>query len=207
MTLDFDLLAWFIGITILVVLIGVLWRRRRSTSHLFCFAVFWVYLMFGVNEAFFPIQITGDYVEAMRQVPFMSQVNFALLYFGPFPDPERILIAGILNIILTVPVGFGVSFITRVKAKDFLWLAIGVGLGIEAIQLAISLALRYPYRVIDVNDALFNTVGVLVGFGFFRLFARWYLAMTQQLGIEHAGLSAYVHHIASHAQPARRAIE
>ncbi|OPZ41781.1 MAG: VanZ like family protein [Actinobacteria bacterium ADurb.BinA094] len=37
-------------------------------------------------------------------------------------------------------------------------------LGIELAQLAVSLALGYPYRVTEIDDVLLNFVGVLLGF-------------------------------------------
>jgi len=87
-----------------------------------------------------------------------------------------------------VPLGFGLNFISRVRTRDILWLSITIGLGIEAIQFVVSLVLGYPYRVVDINDALLNAIGVLIGYGFFRAFAWLYLTITQRLKIEHRGL-------------------
>jgi glycopeptide antibiotics resistance protein len=195
---------WPLGIIILLVILIVLWRQKRSSSYLFCFSVFGVYLLFALKEAFFPIQINGAYVDAMKQVPFMSNVNLIPLYFGPFPDVRRILPGIYLNILLTMPFGYGLRFITKFKVRNFPWIAMGIGLGIETAQLIISLILRYPYRVIDINDVLFNLFGAVLGYGFFIVFSWVYLAMTRRLYIEHGGLSAYIHDIALQAQTTDR---
>jgi glycopeptide antibiotics resistance protein len=204
MTLDFDILSWFVGILILVVLLIILSRRKHNPSYLFCFSIFWVYLLVVLKETIFPIPLSGDMVEVMREeTAFMSGVNLIPLYFGPFASTSirAIFVSSILNVILTVPFGFGVSFIAQVRTRNFFWLAIIVGLGIESIQLVISLALRYPYRTIDVNDVLFNALGVLIGYGFFRFFAWLYLTMTQRFKIEHRGLPAYIYDVVSQARP------
>ena len=85
------------------------------------------------------------------------------------------------SILLTMPFGFGVSFIAQIKAGNIPWLALTVGLVFEAIQLAISLIFKSLFRVIDINDLLLNTIGVLLGYGVFMVFARAYLAITRHL--------------------------
>jgi glycopeptide antibiotics resistance protein len=154
-----------------------------------------------LKETLFPLPLDGETRDFMREqgVTFMSRVNLIPFYFGQFAQTEGFLVSA-QNIILTMPFGFGLSFIAKFKAKDFLWLALGAGLGIEITQLVISLGLGFPYRIIDINDVLFNATGVLIGYGLFRVFALLYLVITQRLGIEHRGLPAYVHDIASQNQ-------
>jgi glycopeptide antibiotics resistance protein len=158
-----------------------------------------MYVMFSLDRTFFPIQINGVYVDVMRQTPLMSRVNLVPLYFGQYGLTAGVLSGIIDNIILTVPFGFGLNFISRVRMRAFFWLSITIGLGIEVSQFVISLILRYPYRVVDINDLLLNAAGVLIGYGFFRLFAWFYLAITQKFGIKHRGLPAYILNVASQA--------
>jgi glycopeptide antibiotics resistance protein len=76
-----------------------------------------------------------------------------------------------------------VSFIARLKARDFLWLALTVGLSIELAQLAVSLVIGGAYRGVDINDVLLNAAGVLIGFACFRLFKMLVGAATKHLGV------------------------
>jgi glycopeptide antibiotics resistance protein len=193
---------WFIALGILIVALIILWRRKHSLSYLLCFSFFGIYLLFAIEKVFFPIYISGQFVDVMRQQPSLLDINLMPFYFGPFTTLSNALPGMILNIILTVPFGFGLNFIMQVRAKNFIWLAPAVGFGIESIQLIISLLLRYPYRVIDINDFLMNTLGVLVGYGVFRLFSRLYLWATKHFHIKHDGLSAYIYHIVvTHTRP------
>jgi len=66
------------------------------------------------------------------------------------------------------------------NVKKIVSVSIFLGLGLEITQLLLSLALRYPYRVVDINDAIFNAFGVLLGYGLFKLFAWLYLLIAGQ---------------------------
>ena len=197
---DTGIPTWPIGVLGLMIVLMILWRQKHNLSYLFFFAIFWVYVMFSFDKVFFPIEINGNYVDVMMQIPLMSQVNLIPFYFGQYAITTNDLVAIIENIILTVPFGFGLNFISRVKFKDFLWLSVGIGVGIEMIQFVISLILRYPYRVVDINDAILNAIGVLVGYGLFRAFAWLYLALTNRFKIEHEGLSSYIYEVVHQAQ-------
>lgn len=196
MLLDFDELTWFVGAVGLAITLVVLWRRKRSAYYLLCLSVFWVYMLFVVKETLFPIPLSGQMLETMReQTTFMSGVNLIPGRFGaygPFFDRTQLL----LNVVLAVPFGFGMSFVARVRGMRVPWLALSFGIGIEMAQLIISLALGFTYRVVDVNDVLLNSLGVIVGYGLFRLFSKWYVAMTRRFAVAHTGLSAYVYDVA-----------
>jgi len=187
---------WPMGILILIVVLAILWRRQHSVSYLVFFSIFWVYVMVGLDKAFFPIQINGLYVDVMRQAPLMSQVNLVPLYFSKYGLSVAGYFGILDNILLTVPFGFGLNFLSRLRLKDFLWLSITVGFGIEAVQFVMTLILRYPYRVVDINDVLLNAVGALIGYGLFRVFAWLYLAIIQPLDIKPRGLLAYIYTVA-----------
>ena len=144
--------------------------------------MFSVYILKALDLAFFPLQLNGTYVDAMRSVPIRSFINLIPFYFGQqhiFDDRDLIQFAQ--NILLTIPFGFGILFVSHLRPKDFLWLPFTVGFGIEAAQLIISLILRYPYRVIDINDTLLNAAGVLVGYALFRIFAWVFVRITRRL--------------------------
>jgi glycopeptide antibiotics resistance protein len=187
------------GVVILVALLIVLWRRQQHRSYLVCVAVFGIYVLFALDKAFFPIRISEAYADGMTPTQFMWSVNLIPFNFDFSFIPHIVMQQILMNVLLTVPFGFGVSFVARVQAKHILWIALAVGAGIETVQLIISLALRYPYRVIDINDAMLNALGVLIGYGLFRVFARLYISATERFGIARGGLAAYVHDAARRA--------
>jgi glycopeptide antibiotics resistance protein len=185
-----------LGIVIFIVLLVISWRKKRSPSYLFCFAVFGAYILFALDKAFFPIVIDEMMAQANTFEGFLRAVNLIPFNFDFAFIPHMVWLQIVMNSLLTVPFGFGLNFVAPVRAKDFLWLSLAVGLGIETIQLIVGLLLGYPYRIIDVNDAILNALGVLIGYGIFRIFARLYLWAMQRLGIRHRGLAAYVYEVA-----------
>ena len=98
-----------------------------------------------------------------------------------------------------MPFGIGINFIAQLRMRSYVWLPFAVGLGIEEMQLAENLAVGYPYRVVDINDVWMNAIGVLIGYGAFRLFAWVYVAVTDRLNFKPGGLWAYIYSVASHA--------
>lgn len=185
---------------LLIVREIVVWRRRPGWHVLFEF-LFGCYLLKVVELVWFPINISGSYADTLRQDPHWGEyINFIPFYFGRYGLTEHGLVEIAQNILLTMPFGFGLSFVSHRKGRDFWWIALAVGLGIEAVQLFISLLLRYPYRVITVNDAIFNTAGVLLGYGCFMIFAYLYRAFARRFtAISSSGICAYVREVAFRA--------
>ncbi len=195
MFINFELVHLQIGAATLAVLLVILRFQKRSWSYLFFFTIFWIYLLGVVANAVFPIVIPDP--ETLTQSPFSPSLNLIPFYFGACYLPELCLRNIFENILLTVPFGFGVNFIARLKARDFLWLPAAVGLALESIQLLISLAARSGFRVIDINDVLLNAAGVLIGYAFFRLFAWTYLEVTRRIDAPLGGIFAYIREITS----------
>jgi glycopeptide antibiotics resistance protein len=198
LSINFDGQDYLIGIGILVVLVPILWWRKYNLSYLLFFSIFWVYLLVVVQAVFFPIVINTDY----RGGIFTPSINLIPFYFGPCQMPELCVRSAMDNIILTIPFGFGINFLVRVKPRSFLWLALAVGSGFELSQLALSIAFRSGFRAVDINDVLFNAAGVLLGYAFFRAFARVYLKATQYFGIKHKWLFADIYDIVFQIQAA-----
>lgn len=201
MLIDFDGSIWLIGFVFLTISLLILWQRKHSLSYLFCCFLFGIYLLFVIKVTLFPIPLSGEMIDIMRaQMPFMSGVNLIPFYFGAFAGISEIWRGLLLNILLTIPFGFGMNFIMQCRARNILSLAMMVGITIEGIQLLISLVLGFPYRAIDVNDVLCNAVGVLIGYGFFRIFAWVYVVLTQKFGMEYRGFPAYIYNVSLKSQ-------
>ena len=173
MLLAFEGFAVVVGIPGLVVLLAILWRQKRSPAYLLCFSIFWVYLLIVAGVTIFPVPLSGALVGRQPAAHILSRVNLVPFEFGKLFDLHSNVIFRELigNILLTVPFGFGISFIAWVRGKQFPWLAIAVGLAIETTQLLVSLGIGGVYRGVDINDVLLNAGGVLAGYGFFRAIA------------------------------------
>lgn len=129
----------------------------------------------------------------------MAGVNLIPFNFNNALELNSVVRELALNLVLLMPFGFGIRFLVPFKTKQVWQVALAAGVSIEAIQLVISLMIGYPYRVIDINDVIMNTLGFLVGYGFFRLFSLLYLGMTHRLKIQPIGLGNYIYKIAQKA--------
>jgi glycopeptide antibiotics resistance protein len=198
MLLEFNGWAWLIGMAILIVPLAML--RRRGGYYLFFFSVFWMYLLVLVGVTVFPMPLGMDggfrFESIWQQIGHMYRVNtlnLVPLYFNNCWDLPQACAAGIYeNILMTVPFGFGINFIARFRSRDFLWLAFGLGLLIESTQFTLDLFLGGAYRSVDVNDVLFNGLGVWIGYGLFLVFAWLFLHIVRHIRLGNIGLLAFI---------------
>jgi glycopeptide antibiotics resistance protein len=200
---DLGIPLWPLGILILPGVLAILRRRKHSLVYLVFFSIFWLYIMAGLDKTFFPLQVNGLFVDVMRQQPLFSQVNLVPFHFSTHGLSLPGWLGLLYNILLTIPCGFGLNFLRRLRVKNVLWLSIAVGVGIEMMQLVLTLILRYPYRVVDINDAILNALGVWVGYAVFRACAWLYLASVQPRKSERRGLLAYLSAVADRSGGAK----
>jgi glycopeptide antibiotics resistance protein len=120
---------WPIGGLALVAVLAIQFFRKNSWMYLICSFLFGVYILLGLKEVFFPIHINGDYVNVMRQESLLSRINIIPLYFNQFGLSKGIFINILQNIVLTIPLGFGLNFIKSLRVRNFLVLAFIVGIG------------------------------------------------------------------------------
>ena len=188
----------FVGIAALALLLYILRRKGHRQPYLFCFSVFWVYLLLVVKVTLFPIpiELNVDSVGTWERLIFtLSRVNLIPFYYAGYFNKRVIFIEVIQNIILTIPFGFGISFIARIESRKFPRLAFFVGFAIETAQLVLSLFVG-TYRTVDITDVILNAIGILLGFALFRLFTRLNSQLMQRFNIEPRGLGRYVYHVA-----------
>lgn len=79
-------------------------------------------------------------------------------------DPVNFL----LNIVMTVPLGFLLPLLTRVRgAGQVAWLGLAASTAIEVTQFVTD-ALLHSGRTSDVNDLIANTLGAVAGYLLWR---------------------------------------
>ena len=184
---------WPSAILVLAIILIVLRLRKRKSIYLFVFSLFSLYILFVIDKTIFPIHIT-DYDHGEFFHP-NAGINLIPFYFGRSTISRIIYYQIIANIFLTIPFGFGLRFISRVRAKAFLWIPFAIGFGIELIQFIISLALGYLYRVIDINDVILNALGVIIGFGLYKIFSWVYLFLFDRLNFSTEGVTGFLNDV------------
>jgi len=201
MRLEFFPIPFIFGLGILCVFLVILRRRKQNYSFLFFFSVFWVYLLLVVSMILFPMPIldrSGMSLWRQSASTIFSQITLIPFDYSHFSKetPSYIFIREIAaNIVLTLPLGFGIRFITRFQARSVPILGLFVGFGFEFSQLIANLILGISYRDVDINDALMNALGVMIGYAFFRFFAWLTVRITGTYHLEYKGLFAYIYQI------------
>jgi glycopeptide antibiotics resistance protein len=76
----------------------------------------------------------------------------------------------LLNILLLVPFGFGLPFITNLRMKKIVVIGALFSIVIEFLQLVTGFMAKITFRIADINDVIFNTVGVILFVGFVRIY-------------------------------------
>lgn len=189
--IEFTYSHLLLGIATLAVILIYLVKQNRSFWYLLFFSVFWIYLLYVASVIVFPIApLSEEYYEI-----FKPRVNLIPLHFGTCDMPWLCSRDIVGNVLLTMPFGFGVSFIALLRSKDFVWLPLLVGVTLETAQLIISYLFRSPFRAVDINDVLLNAIGVWLGYSVFRVFGWLYVYITQKFKINNKYMFAYIYDI------------
>lgn len=136
-----------------------LWRQRnRSRAAIWWRAILYVYLAGVISRTLLPIVLRLDWSLTYPE----NHIVLELFQYFVLRD-------ALLNIVLTLPMGFLYPWVRRHSWPRTFLLAIGMPLFIESLQfVALYLTPEYT-RVVDVSDVLFNFLGVIGGYGVYRL--------------------------------------
>lgn len=161
MDLTFDYTVIAISTFLLISILAWLrYKYKKSILYLGLFSLFYCYLMTVVAYTQFPIHFTSG---AQFSPYTWNSINFIPLLTWTFTEFKMTY----LNILMTMPFGFGLPLITRFRWQQVFIVGFLFSLVIEALQL---LTILFTYRAVDVNDVIFNTLGVVIGYGVFLLF-------------------------------------
>ncbi len=167
-----------------ILALVVLIRLLRSGSHrarVLCIGIFSVYAIEALKEILFPIPVDGIIAQDFAAVDFWVFANFVPLkdLFGEVADRGQIL----QNVLVGIPFGFGAWFVFRRASATRVAIAgFAASLSVEIAQLAIGGLIGFMYRVVDVNDLILNTLGVLVGIAMFAVFGLFFAVFDRRIG-------------------------
>ena len=165
----------------LAVLLVYLRRRGRSPGYLACVALFGIYLVLVAHWTIFPLILDEATLAALARERSLADAVELLPIVGGLA-PTRYELVG--NILLGVPFGFGLPFVSSRRGWDVLIDGLVFAVAIEIIQLLIDLAYGFGYRVIDVNDIILVWLGVLGGYIAFRVLSAAYRRAGRTAGID-----------------------
>jgi glycopeptide antibiotics resistance protein len=164
----------------MILLVGLIWlgivaflklKKRKSLVYLLFFTIFYIYLYKVLDytllqfqsllllQHFLPnLMLNG--VEAGRTVNLIPLATLTL------EDVKT----SFLNILMMMPFGFGLPFITNFRFKKVVVAGLLLSITIELLQLITGFTANTTFRVADINDLVFNTIGVTVGYILFAQF-------------------------------------
>ena len=195
--IEFIPYPFFACILLLLVALFFLSRNHRHPVYLVFFTFLGLYFILVLAVTLFPIPVLPapqSLAAWYRQLKFtLVSINFNPLHSLQSVNFKTIRLDIILNMLMTVPIGFGFPFIARMRIRNVIRLSL-IGLLIEATQLIISIWVG-PYRSVDLTDVLTNGAGVWLGFGLFRLIGRFYITNAKPLSQRTGDLAIYLQEI------------
>jgi glycopeptide antibiotics resistance protein len=156
-------------------------QRRRGWLYELLSILFGLYIIAVLDAVFFPIMIPDNWpanLNAADTRRALQQVHWIPFHFGSPISSSAYAEANmqrfrwfdiIGNILLTIPLGFGLTYFVPLKTRAIVWVALAAGIFFEGTQLLIKLVCGVYYHTVDINDVIWNGSGVLLGYIAYRL--------------------------------------
>lgn len=154
----------------------ILASRKRSLLYLSVLSCTGIYLMLVFGLVFFPLSVPENWphnlsIDETKQA--LQAINLVPLnntgIFSPEPFNKHSIRDIIINLLMTVPIGFAIPYLAPMRKKFILPLATGTGLLFESIELAVKLITGTFYHTVDINDVIMNTLGFVIGYMMFAI--------------------------------------
>ena len=169
-----------------ILLFGSIWcgivaflrlKRKNDVVYLLLFTIFYVYLYKVLDYTLFQFQtliLLKHFIPdlILNGVTAGQSLNLIPLVTLTTED----LRTSLLNILLMLPFGFGLPFIADFSGTRIVIIGALFSIAIELVQLITGLTAQVTFRIADINDVIFNTVGVAIGYvcfvGFVPVYGR-----------------------------------
>lgn len=166
----------------IVLLFGLIWigivmflRLKKSLAYLIFFTIFYIYIVKVLDYTLFQFQSLVLLKHFMPDLILNGQPAEKAMNLIPLITlTPQDLKTSLLNILLLIPFGFGLPFITHYRMKKIVVIGALFSIGIEFMQLITGFVAKITFRIADINDVMFNTVGVAIGYLLFVGFMRIY---------------------------------
>lgn len=191
-TLVFTLTTPLVLIIALAVAISVGILRRLEFGHFAAVVIFTVYLVGVANFVILPVRHDPELAQAVGPVLIERLIELTPFFLsgGDALSREQLY----LNILLTVPFGFGLPFVVPVRLATVLVVGVLFSLGIELAQLIADVTLlALPTWSVDINDVILNSLGVLVGVIAFVALSALYRLAARRTSPDRLGPWAHFH--------------
>jgi glycopeptide antibiotics resistance protein len=174
-------------------IVAALRLGKKGFAFLTFFTVFYVYLFKVLDYTLFQYQSLLILKHWMPNLRLNGQAAADSLNLVPLITltPADVT-TSFLNILMLVPFGFGLPFITDLRMKPVVLAGALFSIVIELMQLSTGILANATFRVADINDVIFNTTGVAIGYIMFAGFTRIYRHASRDWGIRTHPLSRHI---------------
>lgn len=167
-----------------ILLAGLVWlgiiaflklKVGKSFVYIFLFTIFYLYLYKVLDITLFQYQsllLLQYFVPDLILNGFKDGTNVNLIPLATLTLED--MKTSLLNILMLLPFGFGLPFISNLRFKRVVIAGFFFSVAIECLQLVTGFMANTTFRVADINDLIFNTAGVAIGYVLFVAFIRLY---------------------------------
>lgn len=153
-------------------------KFKKSYAYLLFFSIMYVYLYKVIDLTQFPI-----YADEFQRSTFGGQNVWREMNLIPFKNGFSK--TSLLNIVMTIPLGFGLPFLIKASVKKVFIIGVLAGLILELGQLSSALYAGYTFRSVDIDDLILNLSGTLIGYLLlFKLFKIIFVYLVKKFDIK-----------------------
>lgn len=151
-----------ITFSIIVYIFLLLYFFFKKKMYIFCFffTLFYIYINIVIKYTQFPIFNDPTQRSIIGAMTAGRDINL-------IPFREALNITSIYNIILTIPFGFLLPFLINMNGAKISIAGMFFSFLLESAQFITGFVCGYTFRIIDINDIIFNTLGATVGYTLF----------------------------------------
>lgn len=161
----FNFKIMIFSIIIYILLLLYFFKKKKKTFFYFFFTLFYIYINIVIKYTQFPIFNDPTQRSIIGTMRIGRDINL-------IPLRDALNMTSIYNIILTVPFGFLLPFLTNISGTKIIITGAFFSFLLESAQLFAGIVCGYTFRIVDINDIIFNTLGAAVGCFFFLLFVK-----------------------------------
>lgn len=152
-------------------------KKKKSITYLFFFTIFFIYVFKVLDYTLFEFQSLLLLKQFIPNLMLNGQEPGRSLNLLPLVTLTQDEIqTSVLNILMLIPFGFGLPFITDLRMKKTVLAGMLFSIGIEFLQFLSGHVAHMTFRVADIDDVIFNTLGTAIGYvlfaGFIQLYRR-----------------------------------
>ncbi|MGE5351283.1 MAG: VanZ family protein [Ignavibacteriales bacterium] len=165
--------VFLLGLVWLGIVAFLLMKKRKNLVYVLFFTIFYIYLHKVFDYTLFQFQsllLLKHFVPGLMLNGLSAEKSLNLIPLATLRLED--VKTSLLNVLLMMPFGFGLPFITSFSMKRVVAAGSLFSIVIEFLQLITGFMANTTFRVADINDVIFNTAGVAIGSMMFIAFVR-----------------------------------